>query len=248
MGLTCSVEAGVGLCGQRLHDPCCAPIKGDCVTPIGACQNGRQARENLEGVAEAARQQEVLRLRLDRKLLVSGRRLLLGWSPPPSPLPASSWRSAGHHVHRPAVRHLRLHDMQRPTVSVVRLALCVDRGAGPALLTLGPIAPSRALVRSMALSHRVKSVSMGKFTPEEIASLEAGGNQVRCWLPASPLSYRSLAFAHHVSFPTAGGRGKVPGAVATGLVSEAARRQVGFSRRCNRQLARARRFPASSSS
>lgn len=30
----------------------------------------------------------------------------------------------------------------------------------------------------MKAGHRVKSVSMGKFTPEEVKALEEGGNQV----------------------------------------------------------------------
>lgn len=32
----------------------------------------------------------------------------------------------------------------------------------------------------MKAGHRVKSVSMGKFTPEEVKALEEGGNQVGC--------------------------------------------------------------------
>ena len=32
----------------------------------------------------------------------------------------------------------------------------------------------------MGAGHRVKSVSMGKFSQEEITALEAGGNQVGC--------------------------------------------------------------------
>lgn len=33
---------------------------------------------------------------------------------------------------------------------------------------------------SREFTHRVKSVSMAKFTAEEVAALQAAGNQVRC--------------------------------------------------------------------
>jgi hypothetical protein len=89
---------------------------------------------------------------------------------------ANSSCLAGAVVLCPVLRHTGLHRLQWQAVSgcIGRAPCTHHQGYNVSLDLLLRCASAR----SMALGHRVKSVSMGKFTSEEVAQLEEKGNEV----------------------------------------------------------------------
>ena len=92
-------------------------------------------------------------------------------------------RLAGAAVCLRQLQHVRLHELRYRSVRP-RTPLCRN----PSVRSFDGRARLRccAASRSRALNHRVKGVSMSTFTLEEVAKLQAGGNEVRACPPSTP--------------------------------------------------------------